>query len=353
MSNKYRSLDMRIATYDAISKKLATYNDEELLALIEKAEHIGTSMGGTSHLLMLENTPIFIKKIPLTSLENQTENIYSTRNLFDLPLCYQYGIGSKGFGAWRELAVHTMTTDWVISGACPTFPLMYHNRVLPTTLLKPSANELARLEKDVAYWEEHLSIRNRLVAIQNATAHIVLFLEYIPSNLYQWLTKQMLLDDNTADAACKMVEHQLLSTISFMNSHEVLHFDAHFENILTDGQQLYFTDFGLALSSHFDLSSNELEFFDLHRQYDVVSGLVNLLHCIITSKCGRENWITSMKKCAEKDSTTLPPAAHKIVTQYAPIALVMDTFYRNLQSVSKKTPYPKSDLEKIYTALNS
>jgi hypothetical protein len=77
-----------------------------------------------------------------------------------------------------------------------------------------------------------------------------------------------------------------------------------------------------------------------------------LLHCIITSKFGRENWIASMRKFIEKNNNDLPPAAHKLIMKYAPIALVMDKFYRNLQSVSKKTPYPQAELEQIYTALN-
>ncbi|MFF2503082.1 hypothetical protein ACFVTY_06840 [Streptomyces sp. NPDC058067] len=49
-----------------------------------------------------------------------------------------------------------------------------------------------------------------------------------------------------------------------MNSRGLLHFDAHFQNILTDGRRLYFADFGLALSSRFDLSPSEAGFFERH-----------------------------------------------------------------------------------------
>ncbi|MFI7135214.1 hypothetical protein ACIBQ1_56840 [Nonomuraea sp. NPDC050153] len=35
-----------------------------------------------------------------------------------------------------------------------------------------------------------------------------------------------------------------------MNSRGLLHFDAHFENILTGGQRLYFADYGLAVSAY-------------------------------------------------------------------------------------------------------
>ncbi|WP_406418196.1 hypothetical protein [Streptomyces sp. NBC_01614] len=35
----------------------------------------------------------------------------STANVLRLPAYFHHGIGSPGFGAWRELAVHTMTTN--------------------------------------------------------------------------------------------------------------------------------------------------------------------------------------------------------------------------------------------------
>lgn len=46
--------------------------------------------------------------MPLTDVELRPENVRSTANLFGLPTFYQYGVGSAGFGARRELAVHLM-----------------------------------------------------------------------------------------------------------------------------------------------------------------------------------------------------------------------------------------------------
>jgi len=43
--------------------------------------------------------PVFVKRIPLTHLERRPEHAGSTANLFGLPVCYQYGVGSTGFGA--------------------------------------------------------------------------------------------------------------------------------------------------------------------------------------------------------------------------------------------------------------
>jgi len=69
-------------------------------------------IGGKSALISIEDTPVFVKKVPLTDLEQLPQHFMSTKNLFDLPLGYQYGVGSAGFGAWRELATHVMTTNW-------------------------------------------------------------------------------------------------------------------------------------------------------------------------------------------------------------------------------------------------
>lgn len=70
----------------------------------------------------------------LTDPERQPEHVRSTANLLELPVFCQYGIGTiggPGSGAWRELAVHTMTTNWVLAAEYEGFPLMYHWRVLP------------------------------------------------------------------------------------------------------------------------------------------------------------------------------------------------------------------------------
>lgn len=74
-------------------------------------------------------------------------------------MCYQYGVGSTGFGAWRELAAHVMTTNWVITGQCPNFPIMYHWRILEDTDSKIiSDEEQIALDKDATYWENNAPI---------------------------------------------------------------------------------------------------------------------------------------------------------------------------------------------------
>ena len=41
----------------------------------------------------------------------------------------------------------------------------------------------------------------------------------------------------------------------------------HSKNILTDGQRLYFADFGLAVSPRFELSNDEVDFVEINSAF--------------------------------------------------------------------------------------
>lgn len=138
-----------------------------------------------------------------------------------------------------------------------------------------------------------------------------------------------------------------------MNAHGLMHFDAHFKNILTDGKRLYLSDFGLALSSKFDLTPAEIEFLKQHQSYDQACAAVNLLHCIITSLFGKEHWEIRLREYLAGELSNVPPAINTIINRYAPIALLMDKFFQKLQKESKSTPYPAVQLEKLLRTSSS
>lgn len=123
--------EARSAAYGAVSTSLALRSDRQLGDLVDAAVPLGSGIGGRSALLEVGGRPVFVKRVPLTEFERRPERVRSTANLFGLPTFCQYGIGGPGFGAWRELAVQIMTTDWVLGGQYQGFPLMYHWRVLP------------------------------------------------------------------------------------------------------------------------------------------------------------------------------------------------------------------------------
>lgn len=340
----------RMQTYLDISTHLTGLSDENLQQMLTTVQPLHAGIGGKSAVMTLGETPVFVKKIPLTDRERQPENFMATANLFDLPLCYQYGVGSAGFGAWRELAVHHMTTHCVTAGVCVNFPVLYHWRVLPCD---PSDANLAYwgdVEKYTQYWENSHAIRQRVAELNKASAHIVLFLEYVPQNLQEWLSAEIVKGGDAAAAAVAFVDENLRMTNAHMSTQGLVHFDAHFANILTDGERLYLSDFGLALSSHFALSTAETEFLQQHQQYDQASAALNLLHCIITTLFGKEQWITRLREIINGEREIPVPVLLALIQCYAPIALVMDAFLQTLQQTSKSAPYPAIHLEQLLRA---
>ncbi|MET9028922.1 protein kinase family protein [Nocardia sp. NPDC004168] len=350
-TTRHMARPARLQAHSAVSTALALHSDPALRELVDTATPIGAGIGGKSALLEVAGTPVFMKRVPLTDLERQPEHVRSTANLFDMPLFCQYGvglIGGPGFGAWRELAVHTMTTNWVLAAEHEGFPLMYHWRVLPDTT--PLPEELADIDRAVAYWDGRPQVRHRIEALQNSSASIVLFLEYIPQNLHEWLNAQIEAGDEATDWACAMVERELAARTAFMNSRGLLHLDAHFWNILTDGRRLYFGDYGLSLSSAFDLSPEEAAFFDQHQSYDRGYTATYLVHWLVTALYGlrredREARAAMVCAFAEgKPPEGIPGQAATVITRYAPIAAAMSAFMRAFQQESRSTPYPDQEI---------
>ncbi|MFG1606103.1 serine/threonine protein phosphatase [Actinoplanes sp. NPDC049265] len=239
-------------SYDRISAVLAGMSDVEIEALAATAAGRKRGVGGHTGTVTVGGTPVFVKSVPVTGLE--LDHPGSTANLFGLPMNYHYGIGSAGFGAWRELAVHTMTTGWVLDGTYPGFPVMYHSRVLPH---EPPPVDV---EHWAAHWHHDPAIRLRLEALAGAPAVVTLFLELLPYTMDLWLSDH---------PAPEWADAELRTGAGFLRSRGLLHLDAHFDNLLTDGHRVYFADFGLALHEGFDLEADERAFLDRHRDYDV------------------------------------------------------------------------------------
>ncbi|WP_040869553.1 hypothetical protein [Nocardia exalbida] len=344
----------RLHAHSAVSTALALHSDHALRELVDAATPVGVGIGGTSALLEIAGTSVFVKRVPLTDLERQPEHVRSTANLFDVPQFCQYGvglIGGPGFGAWRELAVHTMTTNWVLAAEHEGFPLMYHWRVLPDTTPLPA--ELADIDRAVAYWDGRPQVRHRIEALRDSSASIALFLEYIPQSLHEWLNARIEAGDGAADRACAMVERELASGTAFMNSRGLLHLDTHFENILTDGQRLYFGDYGLALSCGFDLSPEEAAFFDQNQSYDRGYTATYLVNWLLTALYGlrredREARAAMVRVLAEgKPPEGIGEKIAALLTRHAPIAAAMSAFMRAFQQESRSTPYPDEEIRRL------
>ncbi len=113
----------------------------------------------------------------------------------------------------------------------------------------------------------------------------MLFSEYVPAPLSLWL------DDHLEEAG--RVEEQLITAAEFMADNGLIHFDAHFGNIMTDGETLYVADFGLALADWFELTEAERAFADRHRPHDRAYVTTHLVHSLVAGLLGGQDLLGS------------------------------------------------------------
>jgi hypothetical protein len=131
-----------------------------------------------------------------------------------------------------------------------------------------------------------------------------------------------------------------------MREHGLVHFDAHFFNILTDGHGLYFSDFGMALSDRFDLSHQETAFLREHRCYDRVYTAAHMVNYHLAERVRGERERRGFVRAWAAGSRPwdVPASAAAVLTRYAEIAAVFNEFQESLER-SKQTPYPGAELE--------
>ncbi|MEU0411868.1 protein kinase family protein [Streptomyces griseorubiginosus] len=340
----------RHRTHAGTATSLALLSDRDLADLLASGTPVGVGIGGRATLVEVNGVRVFVKRVPLTDTELHPSHRHSTANLFDTPAFCHYGIGaigSPGFGAWRELAVHEMTTNWVRSGRFPGFPLLHHWRVLPDPA-QPLPEELADEERAVAYWGGSPGLRKHLAALRTASASLTLFLEHQPHTLHDWFHQQLRTGD--ADAACALVEQGLDAVTGFLRERQLIHFDAHFRNFLTDGHRLYLTDYGLSLSDRFRLGPEERGFFDRHRPYDRAYAFSYLVHWLVVDQygLGREAREDFIRACADgRRPEGIPGAAAALISRYARLAVVVGDFNRRLEQESRLTPYPHEEADAL------
>ena len=333
----------RLAAHRLAATALAVQSDADLIGLLASGRASGLAFAGSVVTLDVEGVTVFAKSIPLTDLELRPESRMSTANLFELPTFYQYPVGSHGFGAWRELAAHVMTTNWVLTGGFPGFPLMYHWRVLPTSSLPEGAiaQEFGGIGGAVARWDDSAAVGRRLDAIAASRASVVVFQEHIPYQLGEWLAGP--------DADFGLAERQLTAGAAFMRAQGFVHFDAHFGNVLADGAQVYFADFGLATCDRFSLSEAERRFLDDHRDFDlayVVAGLAAYaIKAVRGDRPHREvlrSWIAG-----DIDRMALAPHLAALVDRYAPLAVLVLDFHDALDRGLKTHPWPAAKVAQL------
>ena len=254
----------RLAHYRRLRAWLRGQSDEDLLRL---ELHGGArSVWSTTGVANIDGEDVFVKRVPVTARELIAP--HSTRNHFELPVFYQYGVGSAGFGPFREAAALEAVTSWVLQGESARFPLLYHQRLLPGGPQRRARDPKASvrvgrmsLEDYVGYWANSTAVAEMMSQRVAADHELWLFTEYLPDTVSDWLMAHQTQVD--------MVIDQMAEATAVLRGHGLVHFDAHLANVMTDGASLYLADFGLACSREFDLSATEQSFLARHPYYDL------------------------------------------------------------------------------------
>lgn len=343
----------RWSGHRTVAAVLLSMSDAELIAMLGRPDHGEGGIGGATQSIRVADTPVFVKLVRLTDRERRAGPA-CTANLFDLPIWYQYGVGegSTGLNAWREVAAHQIVSDWVLDGACSNFPLLYHWRVLPRLAPETSAATATDIDRAVQFWGDSPAVQARLRALDESSTVVALFLELLPFVLRDWLIEQLTAGSAEAEAAVTLVDQQLLGAVAHLRSAGMSHFDAHFTNVLTDGHQVYLSDFGLATARRFQLSSAEQRFVRLTADHDLAYGAAALVNTIASTLVGfadpreRNDYL---RRCADNGrATALAGTLADTVVRYAPAATVVNDFYWQLHNGNLTAIYPA---DAISTAL--
>ena len=248
-------LKMRQANYFRLNTYFSQLDAGQMRGLFDGST--GQRGWGMNHVIRVGGKKVFVKRLPVTGLEY--ENMYSTKNFYRLPTYYNYGVGSAGFGVFREIIALIKTTNAVLAGEVENFPLLYHHRVMPY-LGDLTELDMERHQGYVRYWNNNKQVGQYRIDRTKAKYEVMMFFEHIPYELWRWFGKHMDQVDMVVDG--------MKDAISYLIKNDVIHFDCHWGNIMTDGERVYLADFGLVLEKRFGLNKREHNFFKANKYYD-------------------------------------------------------------------------------------
>lgn len=265
-----------------------------------------------------------------------------------MPPWYHYGVGegSTGFNAWREVAAHEMVSNWVASAVCSGFPLLYHWRIMPGIARHPLAED--DIARAVRFWRDSSEVEDRLRALSASTTEIAVFVEHVPNVLSTWIHHQLsAASGETADAVVGAVD-QLLGVAQYLRGQAVVHFDTHLDNVLSTGEDVVVSDFGLLIAADFQLDTHERHMLATHTDHDVAYCAASLTNAIVARVMdlrdarARNDWIRLCAETGDAPGVTGPWVA--TLRRLAPTAALTNDFYWQLHDGNFEAPFPAAAL---------
>jgi hypothetical protein len=313
---------MSVEDTEELRNRLRAMADKELLASVTAGS---PPMGlGVSSAATIGVEKVFIKRLPLTDVE--ADHPYSTRNHFELPTFYSYGVGSAGFGPWRELAALQAVSG--VSG----LPVHLHHRVMPRS--SPPQSLPWSEEAYVKYWGGNRAVGRYLQARNSATQELwIVQLEHAGSRADLWLAEH---PEDVND-----VLGQVFDAIAELRSRHMVHFDAHWGNVITDGACCRLVDFGVAMSADMELGNSEKAFLDRHLHYDygVVLGYLGLMLAITLGEEPSSQMLRHHLDDLGSLEGRCPPTLLGALERYRHPILYMVDFFERIRQPDKHSTY--------------
>jgi serine/threonine protein kinase len=242
----------RIPEYNNIVSSLEKMTANQKIDLLKNSTNvIKEGVAGSKYIVNINNTEVFVKTIALTDFDMTFANYekLSTSNYYNLPVECNYH-WYPNFQGWRELFIHKLVSNWVLSRVSVNFPVLFHFFVAEW---KTEQNISKRQIKIGNMFLNNPQVSKRLNDVYASNFSIVLFMEYFPITLMNCITRT----DFDAHKLCKLVS----PVLNFMESKGFVHYDLHLGNILIHDNYPIIIDYGACASLEFgSLSTSEKQF---------------------------------------------------------------------------------------------
>jgi serine/threonine protein kinase len=285
--------------------------------------------------------------------------MFDTSNLYNLPTFYNYPIGSAGINCFRELTMHIKTTNWVLEGKIKNFIMMYHYRIIKKENHIIDDIQKENINKKVeTKWNSNKNIKKYLIERLNAPYEIIVVMEYFPITLNEWLKQDI--------TNVYSYKKQIYPLLNFLQEQHVIHFDSHSKNFVVSKEGIiYMIDFGLVLDLEFNLTKEEIKFFNKNTMFDYGLSIMNILlplldHTIYIKDITKQTYFIDKYKMEYKaeneinniktiynnsneicDYLGFPRKYKKIVEEYKKLDFIMQQFIIKLLK-NKKTIFPNN-----------
>lgn len=258
-----------------------------------------------------------------------------------------------------ELTMHIKTTNWVLEGKIKHFIMMYHYRIIKKENHIIDNIQKENINKKVeTKWNGNKNIKKYLIERLNAPYEIIVVMEYFPITLNEWLKQDI--------TNVYSYKKQIYPLLNFLQEQHVIHFDSHSKNFVVSKEGIiYMIDFGLVLDLEFNLTKEEIKFFNKNTMFDYGLSIMNILlplldHTIYIKDITKQTYFIDKYKMEYKaeneinniktiynnsneicDYLGFPRKYKKIVEEYKKLDFIMQQFIIKLLK-NKKTIFPNN-----------